>query len=318
MKNLFKRYRSSRELKRWVKENAVQGKPLSVMNDIVFKAMLTSDSEDSREALRHLLSACTRREVSGVQVKNSELLPAHLDAKTTRFDVHVTFNDGESADLEMQLCKPADDLKTRAVMYTTMLMSGQSRRGYNYREIKRVYQIFFLNFTLFPNSDKLPRRYFYMEEEEHDRLTNATEIIFYEMPKLEQKVQDILAGKADMETLSGEEKWCMFMKYRHEDRAGKLIEELSLKEEGIMRAERAVAKIDRDYEKFARKMAEMKNSMDAASKIYDLRQKAIAEVGDEVRTMEKLEIARKMKGMGDTTEKIQAITDLPAETIERL
>jgi hypothetical protein len=62
--------------------------------------------------------------------------------------------------------------------------------------------------------------------EEHDRLTDATEIIFYEMPKLEQRVQDILAGKTDTEILSGEEKWCMFMKYRHEDRAGKLIEEL--------------------------------------------------------------------------------------------
>jgi 3-phenylpropionate/cinnamic acid dioxygenase small subunit len=37
-----------------------------------------------------------------------------------------------------------------------------------------------------------------MEEEEHDRLTDATEIIFYEMPKLEQRVQDMLAGKADM------------------------------------------------------------------------------------------------------------------------
>jgi predicted transposase/invertase (TIGR01784 family) len=318
MKNLFKRYRSSRELKRWVKENAAQGKPLSVLNDIVFKAVLVSDSEDSREALRHLLSACTRREVSGVQVKNNELLPVHLDAKLTRFDVHVTFNDGESADLEMQICKPSDDLRARAVIYTTMLMSGQSRRGHNYREIKRVYQIFFLNFILFPYSDKLPRRYFYMEEEEHDRLTNATEIIFYEMPKLEQKVQDILAGKADIETLSGEEKWCTFLKYRHEDRAEKLIEELSRKEEGIMRAERAAAKIDRDYEKFARKMAEMKNSMDAASKIYDIRQKAIAEVGDEVRTMEKLEIARKMKNAGRPLSEIEEFTDLPAETIERL
>jgi len=277
MKNLFKSYRSSRELKRLAKENAAQGKHLCVLNDIVFKAVLASDSEDSREALRHLLSACTHRQVSGVRVKNSELLPAHLDAKLTRFDIHVTFNDGESADLEMQLCKPEDDLKKRAVMYTTMLMSGQSRRGRYYREIKRVYQIFFLNFILFPDSDKLPRRYFYMEEEEHDRLTNATEIIFYEMPKLEQKVQDILAGKTDIKNLSREEKWCIFLKYRHEDWAEKLIEELSLKEEGIMWAEMAAEKIDRDYEKFARRMAEQKNRLDIALRREGIRQQARAE-----------------------------------------
>jgi len=40
-----------------------------------------------------------------------------------------------------------------------------------------------------------------------------------------------------------------------------------------MWAERAVEKIDRDYWKAARKMAEIKNSMDEAQRIYDLRQK---------------------------------------------
>jgi predicted transposase/invertase (TIGR01784 family) len=315
MSNLFQRRRFSRELKRLAKQDGAQGnKHLCVLNDIVFKAMLTSDSEDSQEALRHLLSACTHRQVSGVRVKNSELLPAHLEAKLARFDVHVTFNDGESADLEMQLCKPEDDLKKRAVQYAAILMSGQSRRGHAYRENKRVYQIFFLNFILFPDSDKLPRRYFYMEEEEHDRLTDSVEIIFYEMPKLEQRVLDILAGKADMETLSEEEKWCMFLKYRHEDRAVKLIEELSRKEEGIMWAERAAAKIDRDYEKFARKMAEEKNRLDIALRREAIRQQALVEGMEK----EKLEIARKMKNAGRPLSEIAEFTDLSAESIEQM
>jgi len=318
MKNLFKSYLLSKGLKKLAKENAAQGKHLCIMNDIVFKAVLTSDSEDSREALRHLLSACTRREVSGVQVKNSELLPVHLDAKLTRFDVHVTFNDGEAADLEMQLCKPDDDLKTRAAMYTAMLMSAQSRKGHEYREIKRVYQVFFLNFTLFPNSGKLSRRYFYMEEEEHDRLTDATEIIFYEMPKLEQRVQNLLAGKADMETLSAEEKWCTFMKYRHEDRAEKLIEELSLKEEGIMRAERAAAKIDRDYEKFARRMAEEKNRLDIALRREAIRRAGLTEGMEKGHTEKALEIARKMKNAGRPLSEIEEFTGLPLDAIEKL
>ena len=52
-----------KELRRLLRENAAQGEPLSVMDDMVFKAMLSSDTEDSREALRLLLSACIRREV---------------------------------------------------------------------------------------------------------------------------------------------------------------------------------------------------------------------------------------------------------------
>jgi predicted transposase/invertase (TIGR01784 family) len=236
MDNLFKRYQFSRELKKLVKENAAHGKPLCVMDDIVFKAMLTSDTEDSREALRHLLSACTRHEVSNAQVASNEPVPTHLDAKSVRLDVHVTFNDGEAADLEMQIDKSGDDLADRAALYTAMLQAGQSRRGHPYREIRRVYQIFFLNCILFPQSDKLPRRYFYMEETEHDRLTEATEIIFYEMPKLERKVQNILEGKAGTETLSEDEKWCIYMKYQHEERTAQLVENLYRKEEGIMLA----------------------------------------------------------------------------------
>jgi len=322
MKNLLKRYLFLRELKRLAKENAEQDKPLCIMDNIVFKTMLASDTEESREALRYLLSACTRREVSGVQIKNSELLPAHLGGKSPRLDVNVTFNDGEAADLEMQVDKTADDLRDRAAFYTAMLQSAQSRKGHAYKEIKRVYQIFFLNCILYPHSDKVPRRYFYMEEKEHERLTEMSEIIFYEMPKLERRLQDLLAGKADMGTLSKEEEWCIYMRYKHEDRAAKLIEELSRKEEGIMWAERAVAKIDRDYEKAIRRMNDIKDSMDEAQRRYDARQEGLAEGLEQgmAKGMEKrnFEIARKMKAAGRPLSEIVEFTGLPVESINQL
>ena len=103
-----------------------------------------------------------------------------------------------------------DDLKDRAAQYIAVLQAGQSKKGKLYKETKRAYQIFFLNFDLFPGSDKLPRRYSYREEKEHDRLTELTEIIFYELPKLEKRVQDYFEGRAGTETLSNEEKWCIF------------------------------------------------------------------------------------------------------------
>ena len=116
-------------------------------------------------------------------------------------------DDGEAADLEMQLSKSDDDLKSRAVYYTAMLLAGQPSKGKKYKETKRVYQIFFLNFELFPESKKIPRRYFYMEENEHDRLSFSTEIIFYEMPKLEQHVNDFLEGRTEISNLPQDEKW---------------------------------------------------------------------------------------------------------------
>ena len=203
-----------------------------------------------------------------------------------------------------------------------MLFSAQSRKGNPYKDIKRVYQIFFLNCILFPQSDKLPRRYQFLEETEHDRLTDTVEIIFYEMPKLEEWLQDAINKKAKISSLSEDEKWCIFMKYRHEERAARLIKKLCREDKGIMHAEKTLAKVSRDYRKYARKMAILKNSMDRASDIYNARLEGKAEgllqgKADGI-AENNLAIARKMKAMGDSTEKIHTVTDIPAEIIEKM
>ena len=288
------------------------------MDDLVFKAMLSSNSDDSREALRSLLSACTRREVSSAQILNNDLVPARTDGKAPRLDVHVTFNDGETADLEMQTGKTNDDLGKRAVYYTSMLAAGQQPKRELYRGMKRVYQVFFLNCILFPQSGKLPRRYYYQEETEHDRLSEVTEIIFYELPKLEDRIDEFLSGRAELENLTAEEKWCLYMRYRHEKRAGALIEQLCRKEEGIMRAEQAVTKVSRDMRRYARKMAEIKNRMDRASDLDYAKREGRAEGLAEGRTEglqegeknKAAEIAKNLKAAGVSADIIFQTTGL--------
>ncbi|GHV96628.1 hypothetical protein AGMMS50293_29480 [Spirochaetia bacterium] len=324
-----------RDIKRQARENVAQGKILNIMNDTVFKAVFTDDTEDSREALRLLLSSCTHREISRVQVMNSELLPDYLAGKSSRLDVHATFNDGDAANLEIQIDKSGDDLKARAAFYAARLLSAQAKKGETYGEIKRVYQIFFLNCVLFPQSDKLPRRYFMMEEDEHDKLNEVMEIIFYEMPKLEQKVQEYFAGEKELrrENLQREEKWCIYMKYRHEAKAQGLIAELC-REEGIMQAERALTKVSRDYEKWARTLYREKAEMDYRSGMYTARKEGIAE-GKVVGIAEgkvagiaegsakgyeqaSFEIARKMKARGRPLGEIIEDTGLAPEIVEKL
>lgn len=178
MINLFLKFRLFRNLLKLAEIDTEDDEAISIMEDGVFKAMLTQKDEDSREALRSLISACLHREVTAVQVINNEIAPTYLKAKSARLDVHVTFNDGEAVDLEMQTSKSNDDLKRRAEYCTGILISAQNAKGIYYSKIKRVYQIFFFDFELFPNSSKLPRRYFYQEEDEHDRLSDLSEILF--------------------------------------------------------------------------------------------------------------------------------------------
>ena len=341
MKYLFFYPLLARELKRLAKENTTQGNDLSILDDVVFKTMLSSNSADSREALRSLLSACTRRKISTVRILNNEILPVYIGGKSPRIDVHVTFNDGETADLEMQAEKTDDDLRKRAEYYTSMLVAGQLPRGKSYRSIKRVYQIFFLNCVLFPGSSKFPRRYFYQEELEHDRLSETSEIIFYELPKLEHRFKELLSGSVKFESLTGEEKWCMYMKYRHEKRAGALIDRLRTEEEGIMRAEKEVVKVSRHYIRYARKMAAMKNNYERAMKYLlaeeakekarqEGREKGLAEGLSQGHTQGLAEghaegqdlathkIARKMKANGYSLAEIAENTGLALDVVDKL
>ena len=108
------------------------------------------------------------------------------------------------------------------------------------------------------------------------------------------------------------------MKYRNDERVQALIEELCLKEEGIMRAERAVQGISRDYVRAIRRMNIIKNEMDRNQRSYDEGRDEGLEEGRAEGYAEKLEIARKMKEAGDPIEKIHAITGLSFETLEQM
>ena len=79
----------------------------------------------------------------------------------------------------------------------------------------------------------------------------------------------------------------------------------------------AAERIDRDYEKFARRLAEEKNRLDIALRREAIRQSSLAEGMEKGMEKEKLEIARKMKKMGFLAEQIQAVTGLPAESINQ-
>jgi predicted transposase/invertase (TIGR01784 family) len=322
-------FRLDTELKRLARENAELGRPLKLTLDIVFKALFCGDTEDSRNALRSLISGCIHRPVRDLSIRNSEIGPDDLLGKTVRLDIHASFNDGEEADIEMQAGTSDDDLKARAVVYAARLLSGQARRGRKYREVKRVYQIFFLDSVLFPGSAKLPRRYTLREEAEHDQLSGMAEILFYELPKLEADVRDYLEGKGELECLPAERKWCIYLKYREEEGMAGLIADLAGQEEGIMNAERALKKMNREREQWARALWREKRAMDyldyktrmdeaLAEGLEKGKEQGLAEGREQGRKEARLEIARRLKRMGLSPEQIAAGSGLELKEINNL
>jgi hypothetical protein len=140
--------------------NAQSGKILSPTQDVVFKLLFASSEPDSREALRALVSDCIHRPVRNLSVKNSEALPGYPGGKLFRLDIHAAFNNGEEADIEMQVNKTDDDLIARSLVCAGRLLGDQLKRGNKYLEVKRVYQIMFDEGIMLANKrlDKLSRQ----------------------------------------------------------------------------------------------------------------------------------------------------------------
>jgi len=152
-----------------------------------------------------------------------------------------------------------------------------------------------------------------MEETEHDRLNELIEVIYYEMPKTADAVREYFEGKETLKTLPTEQKWCIYFKYRVKEGMEPLIDELRREEEGIMRADRALKKIERDRDKRARAI------WDNQRLVRNSDMNAAKEEGRmEGRMASQEEIARNMKARGYKVEEIQAITGLSSEEIDKL
>jgi hypothetical protein len=112
------------------------------------------------------------------------------------------------------------------------------------------------------------------------------------------------------------------MRYRHEERTSELIKELCRKEEGIMFAENTIAKVSWSERRAAREMARWKNEIDRTYAINYAWRKGKAEGEDAGKAVGYkraiLDIARKMKQMGDSPEEIGILTDLSEKTIADL
>jgi len=318
MKLLFPFTCSYAEIKRLARENADRAKPLSPTLDIVFKTLFSGKDEDSREALRLLLSSCIHRPVRDLRLQNTEIVPNFLLGKLFRLDVHVTFNDGEQADVEMQVNRSNDDLKARSLLYASRLLESQLERGEDFRDAKRVYVIFFLDFVLFPQSGKVPRRYVFMEETEHDHLSELVEVVYYEMPKTADAVREYFEGKETLKTLPAEQKWCIYFKYRVEEGMEPLMDELRREEEGIMRADRALKKIERDREKRARAIFWDNQRLVRNSDMHAAEEKGRTEGRLEGSKTKQEEIARNALAEGLSIEFVQKITGLDLDAIKRL
>ena len=189
----------SRELLDLAATMVAQKKLIPLKDDVSFKLFLSAPTPESNTCLRYFLSAMTGREVAKAKVTNSEVLPEYRKGKMPRMDVNCEFNDGQKADIELQLTKADDDQKLRSLYYACKLYAGSLGRGEKYRNAPNVYQIFLIDFDLFEDGEFYHRAM--MRLDGGDVLSDRLQVLFFSL-----KVPDTVDA-----SLKKAANWCKFI-----------------------------------------------------------------------------------------------------------
>jgi predicted transposase/invertase (TIGR01784 family) len=293
-----------RELTDLAARMAARRMPLPLKDDATFKMFLSGPSPESNACLRSILSAMTGRKVTTARVKNSELVPETPKGKMSRLDVNCEFNDGQKADIELQLTKADDDQKLRALFYACKLYAGSLKKGKLYKTAPSVYQIFLIDFDLFGEDEEPGGRKFYhramMRLDDGSVFADRLQILFFDL-EVPGEVQKGLKNAAN---------WCKFIDGCTDPGVlEKLGKDEGWKEEYKM-ALKAYMRIAAEERAWAYHL-----STDRAEADYRNGLILAEEKGERKRA---LSSARNMLADGLPTEKISRYTGLPLEDVEGL
>ncbi|MCR5120203.1 MAG: Rpn family recombination-promoting nuclease/putative transposase [Lachnospiraceae bacterium] len=137
---------------------------IRLTNDYLFKALLQKNSLVLQALIRDLLHL-PKNAIENLEVTNPIIFGESADDKTIVLDVNVVLNSGSRVNLEMQVLDEGN-WRNRSTFYACRNFA-ELNRGEDYEELKPVFQISFLKFTLFKEHAALYSTYKLMECEKH-------------------------------------------------------------------------------------------------------------------------------------------------------
>ena len=165
---------------------------LKVKDDIVFQNIF--GKEKNRKITEHLLSLILGRKVEKVILDvNKRMLTNRADGKIGRLDIRVKFNDGEDADIEIQVRK-YDSLPERILSYWSAMYTQKMEKGKEYGEIKPSISIVITDHRIkeLEGIEKYHTKWNLREETHKERIfTKNIEIHILEMPKLTGEIKEL-------------------------------------------------------------------------------------------------------------------------------
>ena len=161
--------------------------PYTFLNDYMFRVIL----QKHKNVLRSIVCACLKLDAGDVQdivVQNPIELGEAIDDKTFILDINVLLNNNTIINLEMQVLD-LKDWPERSLSYLARSYDNVAK-GDEYINVKPVYHIGFLNYTLFSEYPEFFAKYQMMNIKNHNVYTTKFNLYVIDLTQIKLATQE--------------------------------------------------------------------------------------------------------------------------------
>jgi len=283
---------------------------LNPLNDFLFYKIMGEKGDEVQLLgfLNAVLGRTGANRFNAVDIiENKTFTPKVIGDKTSILDVRAVLQGKTKINIEVQV-RNQRNMDRRSLFYWSKEYSESLGAGQDYQKLPNVIAINIVDFDYPPVRD-FHTRFHLREDNDRDIiLTGALEIHFINMVKYRRQARKGVVN----DPLS---RWLVWL---NKNSPPELIAEVVKMDSAIQAANERMVYVTGDKEAIrAYEMRQMALS-DYTSAINYARSTGMTKGRQKGRTEEKLEIARKMKEIGDSIEKIHTITGLSIKTIEQM
>ena len=288
-----------------------ENKKYNLKNDIIFKTFFSRKGNEI--FLIDFLEALLKIKIEEIQVKEEvNLETLAVEEKGGRLDLQAKLNDGIIVNIELQI-KNHQNIEERTTYYSSKVISRETERGTEYKDITKVIMINILDYELLGFDEYISDTVIVLDKHREYEVLKGIKWYFIELPKFRKQNPNM------NEKLN---QWLVFLDDYNKE-AIKLAEE---KNDTLKKARIEMNYLTGDAE--VRRLAELREKweMDRISEIGYAKREGIKQgekIGEKKgkkrgKLEEKIEIAKKMLEKGFNIDTIIEITGLTEEEINSI
>lgn len=278
-------------------------KRLNLKNDIIFKAFFSR--EGNKEFLIDFLNALLKIEIRDIKIREEvSLEQLSTKEKGGRLDLQAEIDNGIIINIEMQI-RNNNDIEERTTLYSSKVLSRETQRGKEYKDIKKVIMINILDYEMLGFDEYISETAIVLEKHREYEVLKGLKWYFIELPKFRRQNPDM------REKIN---QWIAFI----DDYDKEVIEMAEKENKTLKKARKEMNYLTGD--EAVRRMAELEEKweMDRVSELGFAKREGIKEGIEKGEKQGKKEIIKKLLESGIKIEEIENILQLSKEEIERI